>query len=73
MQWYGCRCSSDEGHAAQQALEAAGRSRLKGSHCVVPWWARDFVPHPCVGERVAPQLKRDPLGRCPQANCATSP
>src|SRR5213076_1876635 len=29
MQWCGCRCSSDDGHAAQQALEAGGARRLR--------------------------------------------
>src|SRR5213076_1179175 len=29
MQWCGCRCSSDDGHAAQQALEADGARRLR--------------------------------------------
>src|SRR5881396_2828762 len=29
MQWCGCRCSSDDGHAAQQALEAGGARKLR--------------------------------------------
>ena len=27
----------------------------------MPWRARTVVHHPCAGERVGPQLKRDPL------------
>src|SRR6266540_3966042 len=35
---------------------------LKEAECCAPDAARTVVQHPCAGDRVRPQLKRDPLG-----------
>ena len=39
-----------------------GGDRFREAECCALGGARPFVHQPCAGERVAPQLKRDPLG-----------
>ena len=34
-------------------LKLPGGNRFKGSGVLCPWRGRDFVHHPCAGERVA--------------------
>src|SRR6266542_7111197 len=42
---------------------------LKEAECCAPDAARTVVQHPCAGDRVRPQLKRDPLGGCGTISC----
>src|SRR5437667_440026 len=56
------RSSVGEKRAVEHALVADGRSRFKGSRCVVPWRARAVLPLLLRRRASRPQLKRDPLG-----------